>query len=489
MEAICFYILKSGVLLFLFYGSYYILLKNETLFRFNRHFLLSGLIISVVLPSFYITKNVTVPLYTIQQETTGITALITSPLEGFWNTSLILMILYTTGALFFLARLFAQLIQLRKILKDGQIVYAQNTIHLRTNKNVLPFSFFRTIVYNPSKHNPKELAAIVAHEEVHAKQYHSIDILIMELIMALQWFNPFVWLYRMALKQNLEYLADTENSQIKFNKKAYQYILLQQACSNYRLSIVNPFFNSLIKKRIVMINQKQSHQLNALKSLIMVPLIAFFLISFNTKEVYAISDSKVLTKPLNTIEVLIDKHTTDDELLKIKKELQKEKFDFSYTVVRNEEGFIKSISLQVTGGNKKNGEASSSFNSVADNDTIDPTYISIDLSTNRITIRNGKAEHKMIQVRTSPSKKLKITSKSDSDHDIEIMEEEGNTFLYIENDKQPLIYIDGKKSDHDILKSINPSNIATMNVIKGEAAITKYGKSAQNGVIEITTKN
>lgn len=174
--------------------------------------------------------------------------------------------------------------------------------------------------------------------------------------------------------------------------------------------------------------------------------------------------------------------------MKIKKELQKEQFDFSYTVVRNDDGHIKSISLQVTGGNKKNGEVSSSFNSVSDNDTIDPTYISIDKSTNHITIRNGKADKKMLKVLTSPTKKMEMSSKPNSDHDIEISEEESNTFIYIDNDKEPLIYIDGEKSDHKTLNELDPSNIEKMNVIKGEAAITKYGKSARNGVIEITTK-
>ncbi|WP_405381123.1 M56 family metallopeptidase [Maribacter sp. LLG6340-A2] len=463
-------------------------MRKETFFRFNRYFLFGGLITAILLPSFYLTKDILVPLASFSQNNGVFKEITAVSLEGYWNASSLFVVIYTLGAIFFLIKFLKQLLQLQSILKGGRKQSNNETIHIQTHDQVLPFSFFNKIVYNPAKHNQNELEAIIAHELVHAKQFHSLDILVTEIVLALQWFNPFIWLYRIAIKQNLEYLADTENTEVKNNKKAYQYILLQQACSNYNLSIVNPFFNSLIKKRIVMINQKQSHKLKVLKSLLIVPLLAFFLVSFNTKEVYIFSDSNVKTAPLNTIEILIDKNTTDEQLLKIKKELQKEQFDFSYTVVRNDDGHIKSISLQVTGGNKKNGEVSSSFNSVSDNDTIDPTYISIDKSTNHITIRNGKADKKMLKVRTSPTKKMEMSSKLNSDHDIEISEEESNTFIYIDDDKEPLIYIDGEKSNHKTLNELDPSNIEKMNVIKGEAAITKYGKSARNGVVEITTK-
>ena len=138
----------------------------------------------------------------------------------------------------------------------------------------------------------------------------------MEIFLALQWFNPFAWYYRIAIKQNLEFLADTDNTEIKLNKKDYQYILLKQAVGQQNLSIINPFFNSLIKKRIVMINQQKSKKVNAIKSLFILPMLALFLISFNTKEVYTTNEKNISD---NTIEILIDKNTTDDQLVKINK--------------------------------------------------------------------------------------------------------------------------------------------------------------------------
>ncbi|WP_339838157.1 M56 family metallopeptidase [uncultured Maribacter sp.] len=400
----------------------------------------------------------------------------------------ILIIVYIIGALFLLFRLFKQGFDLKKVLNNGNRIEYSRTAHIKTKDTIQPFSFFKSIVYNPSLHSEKELEAILAHEEVHAKQFHSLDILLMEIFLILQWFNPFAWFYQIAIKQNLEFLADTENHQIKKNKKAYQYILLQQAFGNQQLSIVNPFFNSLIKKRIVMINQQKSHRLKALKSLIVLPLLALFLLSFNVKEVYTLQVKDQYGTAQNIIEFLIDKNTSDAQLIKIKSELAKEKFDFSYTTVRNNDGEIKNISLHISGGNKKNSEVSSRFNSASDNDTIDPTLISIDLSNNKITIRTADSSNKMLKVETDNNKQVNINTTPKSEHDIEIVEEEGNTFLFSDYTKDPLFFINGKKSNETDIKNLDKKNIESMNVLKGEFAIMKYGKDAVNGVIEIITK-
>ncbi|WP_420845186.1 hypothetical protein [Maribacter litopenaei] len=389
-----------------------------------------------------------------------------------------------------------------------------------------------------------------------------MDIILMELCLIVQWFNPVAWLYRKSLKENLEFLADTNIHTSSLDKKEYQYILLKQAVDPQNLSIVNPFFNSLIKKRIVMINQHPSHKFKALKGLFILPFLALFLLSFNVKTKYVLQRDQVNLSEEGVIELVIDKTTTDDELLKIKNDLKKDNIDFSYTTVRNGDGEISSLSLHVSGGTKKGAEFSSSHNSQSDDDTIDPTYILIDTENNTVTIGNGKSnvlhtdahtkvwvhrsdgneDHKEIIVKkingkkyatlngeevsiedlkemdmdidensfimidsddenvtkenivirkVSPGSKKHIFIKSDSDedHDIEIIEKESNGFFFIDTDgdKKPLFLINGKLSNEKQVKKLDPSNIKSINVLKGSEAIKKHGKKATDGVIEITT--
>ena len=493
MEALFYYIVKISSVLLLFFSCYQLFLRKETLFQFNRFFLLSGLILSALFPLLYITITINAPIFDLTNTNVAIPSLSeTSTVNAFTPYSF-LITLYLIGAFILFIKLFRQGLDLKRVLNTGERVKLPATVHIKTKATIQPFSFFKSIVYNPSLHSEKELEAIVAHEEVHAAQLHSLDIILMEVFIILQWFNPIVWLYRIAVKQNLEFLADTENHQIKTNKKAYQYILLQRAVGNHHLSIVNPFFNSLIKKRIIMINQQKSHKLKAFKSLLILPFLAFFLVSFNVREVYSYKNISQSDSIQNTIELLIDKNTSDSKLLKIKADLAKDKFDFSYTTVRNKNGEIKNISIEISGGNKKNGEVSSRFNSVSDNDTIDPTYILIETDNNSILFRTGDETNKATKIKkstTGNNKKISISTTTTEDYDFKIVEKEDNGFMFVTTDGKegPLFYIDGKKSDAKTLNNLDESTIKSMNVIKGGEAIEKYGKEAKHGVIEIITE-
>ena len=493
MEALFYYILKVSSVLLLFYSCYHVLLRKETLFKFNRLFLLSGLILSALFPLLYITNTINAPIFDLTNNNAAIPTLSESSTVNALTPYSYLITLYLIGVFILFIKLIRQGLDLKSVLNTGERITLPTTVHIKTKATIQPFSFFNNIVYNPTLHTEKELKAIVAHEEVHAAQLHSLDIILMEVFLILQWFNPIAWLYRIAVKQNLEFLADTENHQIKTNKKAYQYILLQRAVGNHHLSIVNPFFNSLIKKRIVMINQQKSHKLKALKSLLILPFLAFFLLGFNVREVYSYKINSQFDSAQNTIELLIDKNTSDSQLLKIKADLVNEKFDFSYTTVRNEDGEIINISIEISGRNKRNGEVSSRYNSVSDHDTIDPTYIIIDTDKNSILFRNAEENNKVVNIKKSTSvnnKQISISSSTTEDYDVKIVEKEGNGFMFITTDgkEEPLFYIDGKKSDAKAIKILDESTIKSMNVIKGDKAIEKYGKEAKHGVIEIITK-
>jgi bla regulator protein BlaR1 len=491
MEAFCYYLLKSSFILLLFFVCYHLLLRKETLFKFNRCFLLVGLLVSLLLPSIYITNFIDIPLLNWTNTTNLGISNIEQPLINWISPFTILIIIYASGLCIFLYKLIHQTIQLKKLIQYGTTENIRKPNHIITKEQLAPFSFFHYIIYNPNIHTKQELETILAHEEVHVKQKHSFDIILIELFLTLQWFNPIAWFYRTAIKQNLEFLADNDNSQILQNKKAYQYTLLQQVLSNHQLSIINPFFNSLIKKRIVMINQQKSKKVNALKSLYILPLLALFLLSFNTRDIYKSGSINQTINTKNIVEAVIDKNTTDSELLKIKVYLANNNFDLSYTVVRNKNQEIQNLSLQISGGNKTKGEVSSRFNTVSDNDTIDPTYILIDTDMNSISIKS--ANQKATNSKSSKelkNKQVSISSSTSKDYDIKIVEDEKSEFKFSTNEdtKEPLYFLDGIKSDSETVKKLDTSTIASMNVVKGESAKQKYGEEGKNGVIEIITK-
>lgn len=551
MEAFIIYLLKSSGILLLFYGSYYFFLRRETFFRSNRWFLVIGLLAAVFLPLVHFTKTVYVTMSSASKSGTKIEALPIQLNESVTSWPIILMCVYIFGSSFFILKLIFEISSARKFIKQGEKKSVNDLIYVKSSKTIQPFSFFKYIIYNPLNHKTADLELILAHEHVHARQKHSLDILFMEIILLMQWFNPIAWLYKSMLKQNLEFLADTQNSAIKDHKKQYQYILLKQAVSEHNLSIVNPFFNSLIKKRIVMINQIPSQKIKALKILTIIPLLALFLYSFNVKTEYSTIYNSSEQSTGKIIELIIDKDTTDEELETIKKDLEKDGIDFSYTIVHNEKKEIINISIQITGESKNGGSFNNSYNSSDKEKAISPLVVFIDQEHNLISIgsRGGfkpntsklhtdntsiwidsdNEEHKEIIIKKVNGKKVIIvngeevdeedledmdihakehsgvfiskdsnndkktviiSSDSDDDHDIKVISKEGSGFFFIDTDgdKELLFIVDGKESSSKKVKQLDSDDIETMNILKGEKAIKKYGKKAKAGVIVISTK-
>jgi TonB family protein len=147
------------------------------------------------------------------------------------------------------------------------------------DKKVSPFSFFRWIFISPDDHNKQKLDEIITHEQAHVRQLHSIDTIVSELLCILFWWNPFAWLMKKEIKINLEYLADQGVLQAGYDSKEYQYILLQVSNKNTSGPAIISYFNvSRLKKRIAMMNRKDSPALASFKYLLIVPAGIFLLL-------------------------------------------------------------------------------------------------------------------------------------------------------------------------------------------------------------------
>lgn len=311
MELFFTHLIKSCLILSLFLIAYLLFLRKETFFNANRVFLGVGVCTAVLLPFLKITQIVyieRVPLQFIENSTliNSITPSETTAIVDLW---IFLGIVYGIGVLVLMLRLVGQFLRIWSIRRASEVQRENSFYHVRTPLKIAPFSFFKHIFYHPKQFAITDLNLIVAHEKVHAKELHSLDILFMELLVILQWFNPLAWYYSAMVKQNLEFVADQKTCKQKIDRKQYQYLMLNQVLSHQNLTIVNPFFNSLtqlslfgkriplglpggqIKKRIVMLHQKPSKQTNHLKTLLVIPFIAIFLLAFNIEKELRFKDS------------------------------------------------------------------------------------------------------------------------------------------------------------------------------------------------------
>mgnify|MGYP001546317765 CR=1 FL=1 len=146
---------------------------------------------------------------------------------------------------------------------------------------VNPFSFFRNIYINPSLHQPEELPAILRHERVHVRQWHSADVVLGELNNIFYWFNPGAWLMKTAIRENLEFITDRYLLQQGVDKTAYQYNLIKVSGIPYATAIANNFNFSHLKNRIIMMNSKRSSGYQLVRYLVWGVLVGGTVLSLN----------------------------------------------------------------------------------------------------------------------------------------------------------------------------------------------------------------
>ncbi len=390
MEAIILYLLKSAGILAIFFFSYHLFLKKETFFNINRHYLLGGILASLLLPLVIFTKYIYVepveafnPNWLFTDIPMAYNAMeVAKPFNWLQFATYV----YLLGVLILGIRFVIQLTSLFKLFKNNTIRKEDGFNFVEINSNMSPFSFFNYIVYNPNNYERCDLDIIINHEKAHSNQFHSLDILLSQLFVTFQWFNPLAWFYKKTIQQNLEFMADQFAISKVNSAKQYQHTLLKASLKPQYASITNNFYNSLIKKRIIMLNQSKSNIKNAWKYFVILPALALFLMSFNvetieiekpTKELPTSSDlsfiaeDNILDKANSVIKnndkakvfsnnniasafnftqkiikKKIDKNTTDDQLKEISQSLKKDGIDFNFkNVQRNSNNEITGINV------------------------------------------------------------------------------------------------------------------------------------------------
>jgi TonB family protein len=295
------YLLQVNIYLIVFYGFYKLLLDNETYFTLNRVYLLSAGLLSLAIPflrfEWFTTQAAVQPVYMgVDQLNNLMTQVIVaqdSP-SGFSFGNLAVFI-YLAGMLFFTGRLIWQLFAVGKLLKGTGAGAA--------------FSFFNQ---KRIDNNLPQLQTIEKHEEVHMRQLHSLDVLFFEVLGIFTWFNPFTYLYKRAVKNIHEYLADEAAAKFQGDKQQYALLLLSSAFGVSTNILTNSFFNkSLIKKRIFMLHKQRSRKTAILKYGMFVPLFAIALILSsatirNNEKIQQIADEIPLNTPVAVVKEVVE---------------------------------------------------------------------------------------------------------------------------------------------------------------------------------------
>lgn len=393
MEAFGIYILKVTALISVFFLAYHFFLRRETFFNANRGYLLAGLFTSVLLPLISFTKIIWVerdPLasvaYTNQYATETIVT--TTNDAGFQiDYHYLFGALYAIGILLLIIRSLTEYRSLKKILEKPKAVTRNNFHFIDTEKVQSPFSFFNYIVYNSKLLQQDELTDIIEHEKIHSRQKHSLDMMIAQVFCILFWFNPVIWIYKKAIAQNLEFIADAEATKVVNDIKAYQKTLVKVTMQTQCIAITNHFYQSLIKKRIVMLNTNQSRKRNLWKYLIILPLLAFFILQFQVKilaqekTVATLQQNNAPSSPGDNVTVIVDKNTTDAELKQNVALLKNEyNINLKYSKVkRNKQGEIIRIKVEY-----KDKDGNSGTTQIDSDEPINPIRFV------KKTDRNGK---------------------------------------------------------------------------------------------------
>ena len=280
------FLIESGISLSVLTLVYVIFLRKETFFRLNRFFLLGSLIFSVLLPflslKIYKPDSFMLPEITVTTHRNLMEAVtiyghdLSASIEQFILSDNFLLWIYFAGLLFFLGRFLFSIIHIIILIKKNEVHKLKSLNLVILKKECCPFSFLNYIFLSNSIENSEGYNRVIEHETEHVKQGHSIDVLILELFTAFQWFNPFMWLLRRAIRENHEFLADNAVLTSGVNRGYYKKLLLNQFIGS-QVIITNNFNYSLIKTRIKMMSKMKSAKISHIKAILGL-LTAFVLI-------------------------------------------------------------------------------------------------------------------------------------------------------------------------------------------------------------------
>ncbi len=484
---------KAAIALAVFYMFYRLLLSKETFHRFNRIVLLGTAALSFVLPLCVITLKevVVVPAMTgsseaIIGEVAETVAMVPEVSVPTW--SVVLCSIFALGALAVLAHVAISIIGIRRMIRSGrrQALESGETLII-TETDTAPFSWMKYIVISREDYE-SGYSQILTHEKAHIALRHSWDILFVDMITALQWFNPAIWMLKADLRALHEFEADDAVLRSGANIKEYQYLLIRKAVSNSGYSVANSFNHSTLKARITMMLNKKSSRMSAWKALYVIPLVGISLAATaETRVDYQYEEQT----PDNT--ELVEKYSTPVDK-DTKKSFKEKNLKNGRITVDEEKDVVTMIYYGLDGKERQSqttglplGKESYFINgSFATKGAAD---IALEKDPDAVLLSAYLKNGNKVRAIISADYGKFVTGIIDCSKPI-------NTLVIKECEEQPqlatvatpdLVYvINGERMQEGFdLNTIDPKTITSMEVLKTEKALQEY--DTDKGVIVITT--
>ncbi|WP_045688228.1 M56 family metallopeptidase [Hymenobacter sp. AT01-02] len=460
------YLLKVNEALLLFCAVYYLGLRRLTFFGLNRAFLLFALVFAPAYPfidlSTWFARQNPLPAQLLllapnwQALPTAVPATIN------W-----LVVAYWVGVGGLGVRLVLQLLSLYRLHRISWPTEFEGQRFRAVPEPIAPFAFWQTVYLNPAQHLPQELPAILCHEQVHVREWHTVDVLLAQLSLLFYWFNPGVWLLRQALHENLEFNTDYRVLQSGLlDNKTYQYQLLHQSVQGQANSIVSHFNFHLLKTRIAMMNKPRTARTQAARYLLLLPLAASLTLWSCEKKAYLPEPATSVQKQAATLAenalYFVDgvpsseqaMHQLEPSAIASVNVIKGRKFmpGFNEEAFKQDFGSIegKGVMLIITKAGQ-NSEALKAFN-----------------EKYNIVYKAASPEDQAIAMR--------IKESTEGEKDISLSDFKGR-----------LVFVNGQESDGQAT-TLKGGSIKSVYVLDAEKATAKYGDKGKKGAILITTK-
>jgi beta-lactamase regulating signal transducer with metallopeptidase domain len=281
------YLLKSGILLLIFYAVYKLWLENEKMFRFNRAYLLASLVFSFVIPLQLISFDTS---FSDKMSLIQLDELViengNQNLEAIsFNDymTVLITVVYALGFVLLSARFVFGLYSFYKRVKNNEVQFVEGTQIVLIDEPILPHSFWKSIfISKEAFENSKIPSELIAHEKAHLVQKHTLDILFIEVLQIAFWFNPLLLLYKKAIKLNHEFLADEAVNKEFGSVKSYQTLLLDFVSNKNTIALASNINYLITKKRLLIMTKKESPIKIVLKVFSVGVVYALLLFVFST---------------------------------------------------------------------------------------------------------------------------------------------------------------------------------------------------------------
>lgn len=509
------YILKSAACLTVFYLFYKLLMSRDTFHRFNRFALLGLLVLSSLLPlveasvnspaavqETMLTLEQLLLLADIQPEGESMAAA-TPSATVLWLRAALLV--YLTGIVFFIVRNLCSLARLGRLIRQGKREALDSYLPDRKEKNVrlvvhdhdiAPFSWMHWIVIarKDLEENGRE---ILIHELAHIRNRHSWDLLLADLCIFVQWFNPAAWLLKQELQNIHEYEADETVLREGVNARNYQMLLIKKAVGTRLYSMANSFNHSSLKKRITMMLKEKSNPWARAKYLYILPLAALAVTAFARPEVSAVADEisavKVIAPAVhdsiqpNVQPAVAAPSSALDQMPEFPGGMEA-----LNTYLRNNIRYPQEAQKAGIQGRVIIQFIVSKDGSITDAEVVESVDPQLDAEGLRL-IKNmprwkpGMRKGQAIRVKQTLPIRFAFTKTSDKP------ENSNSIFLkngsYNSSLKDVILLVNGQEVSPEIFRAIDPQRIQSVTVLKDQASLAKYTTDkSKTGIIQVKLK-